>query len=196
MSGQLHLLTETLLTPIGTLVMMSDEDGQLRAVDWVDFEDRMRKLLARHYGPQGVRLTPAVNATCHAAALSAYFEGDLHAIDALVTATAGTPFQKRVWKALREIPAGETISYGDLAKRIGQPMAVRAVGLANGANPVSLVVPCHRVIGVDGSLTGYGGGLDRKRWLLSHEKQATAHAARSAASSHTTAMAGCASVHH
>lgn len=196
MAQLLHLVTETLITPIGTLVIMSDEQGQLRAVDWRDFEDRMRKLLARHYGPQGVVLTPAVTSTCHAAALSAYFEGNLYAIDALCTATAGTPFQKRVWKALREIAAGETVSYGDLAKRIGQPTAIRAVGLANGANPVSIVAPCHRVIGADGSLTGYGGGLDRKRWLLRHEKRAIASSARSAASSHTAAMVGCASVHH
>ncbi|MBX3370680.1 MAG: methylated-DNA--[protein]-cysteine S-methyltransferase [Nitrospira sp.] len=195
MPQQLHLFTETLITPIGTLVIMTDEHGQLRAVDWVDFEDRMRKLLTRHYGSQGVRLTPAVNSTCHEAALSAYFEGNLHAIDALFTATAGTPFQKRVWNALREIPAGETVSYGDLASRIGQPTAVRAVGLANGANPVSIVVPCHRVIGADGSLTGYGGGLNRKRWLLNHEKEAIARSARFAASSPTAAMIGCTSFH-
>jgi methylated-DNA-[protein]-cysteine S-methyltransferase len=86
-----------------------------------------------------------------------------------------------VWNALREIPAGQTTSYADLARRIGQPTAVRAVGLANGANPVSIVVPCHRVIGADGSLTGYGGGLDRKRWLLNHEKQASECAVNSAA---------------
>ena len=172
MSQQLHLLTETLVTPIGTLVMASDEQEQLRAVDWLDFEDRMRRLLARHYGSQGVVVTPALNSTCHAAALSAYFEGHLRAIDSLLTVAAGTPFQTRVWNALREIPVGRTVSYADLARRIGQPAAVRAVGLANGANPISIVVPCHRVIGADGSLTGYGGGLDRKRWLLNHEKQA------------------------
>ncbi|MCC6965819.1 MAG: methylated-DNA--[protein]-cysteine S-methyltransferase [Nitrospira sp.] len=172
MAQQLHLLTETLLTPIGTLLILSDEQGRLRAVDWVDFEHRMRRLLARHYGSHGVMLTPALEVSPPASALSAYFQGDRYALDSLLTATAGTPFQTRVWNALREIPVGRTVSYAELARRIGQPAAVRAVGLANGANPISIVVPCHRVIGADGSLTGYGGGLDRKRWLLNHEKQA------------------------
>ncbi|MCW5797511.1 MAG: methylated-DNA--[protein]-cysteine S-methyltransferase [Nitrospira sp.] len=181
MSHQLHLLTETLITPIGTLLILSDEQGRLRAVDWVDFEHRMRRLLARHYGPNGVTLRPAMAVSQPALALAAYFEGNLHALDSLFTATAGTPFQTRVWKALREIPIGRTVSYAELARRIGRPSAMRAVGLANGANPISIVVPCHRVIGADGSLTGYGGGLDRKRWLLNHEKQAAEGAARSSA---------------
>ena len=83
--------------------------------------------------------------------------------------TAGTPFQRRVWTGLTTIPPGETLSYGALAAKLGCPRSVRAVGTANGANPISVVVPCHRVIGADGSLTGYGGGLERKRWLLNHE---------------------------
>ncbi|MBW7935431.1 MAG: methylated-DNA--[protein]-cysteine S-methyltransferase, partial [Gemmatimonadaceae bacterium] len=87
----------------------------------------------------------------------------------LPLAPTGTAFQQRVWKALREVPFGKTASYGDIARRIGNPKGVRAVGLANGRNPISIVVPCHRVIGSDGSLTGYGGGLDRKQWLLRHE---------------------------
>jgi len=91
-------------------------------------------------------------------------------IDHLRVATVGTPFQQRVWAALRTIPCGETMSYGDLARRIGQPSAVRAVGLANGANPIPIVVPCHRVIGASGQLVGYGGGLHRKQWLLAHER--------------------------
>lgn len=100
--------------------------------------------------------------------LQAYLAGDLREFD-LALAAAGTVFQRRVWRALCDIPYGETISYGELARRIGQPKAARAVGLANGQNPISIVVPCHRVIGADGSLTGYGGGLARKRWLLAHE---------------------------
>lgn len=100
--------------------------------------------------------------------LAEYFAGSRITFD-LRLAPRGTAFQRRVWSALREIPYGETISYGDLARRIGQPSAVRAVGLANGRNPISIVVPCHRVIGADGSLTGYGGGLDRKRVLLDLE---------------------------
>jgi methylated-DNA-[protein]-cysteine S-methyltransferase len=101
--------------------------------------------------------------------LSAYFAGHVESIDTLAIATGGTTFQRRVWSALRAIPAGRTVSYQALAAAIGHPRAVRAVGAANGANPIGIVVPCHRVVGTDGSLTGYGGGLDRKRWLLSHE---------------------------
>jgi len=102
-------------------------------------------------------------------ALRRYFGGDLAALDAVPAELNGTPFQKSVWQALRRIPPGATISYGELARRIGQPTSVRAVGAANGANPVAVIVPCHRVIGSNGTLTGYGGGLDRKRWLLAHE---------------------------
>jgi methylated-DNA-[protein]-cysteine S-methyltransferase len=100
--------------------------------------------------------------------LNEYFAGTRRDFD-LPLRLQGTPFQQRVWKSLTEIPYGETWSYGELAKRIGNPNASRAVGLANGRNPISILVPCHRVIGADGSLTGYGGGLDRKRWLLAHE---------------------------
>lgn len=104
------------------------------------------------------------------ARLEAYFAGDLDALSAIeVRPASGTAFQRRVWEELRRIPAGETISYAELARRIGRPSAVRAVGAANGRNPIALVVPCHRVIGKDGSLTGYAGGLERKRWLLEHE---------------------------
>lgn len=100
--------------------------------------------------------------------LEEYFAGKRTTFD-LPLAPTGTAFQQRVWKALREVPFGKTASYGDIARRIGNPKGVRAVGLANGRNPISIVVPCHRVIGSDGSLTGYGGGLDRKQWLLRHE---------------------------
>ncbi len=172
MAPTLRLLTETLSTPIGKLVVISDENGQLRATDWIDYDDRMRRLLARQYGKGNIALIPSPRSFGPASAIAAYFEGDINAIDSLPTATEGTPFQKRVWQALCEIPAGHTVSYGELAKHIGKAAAVRAVGLANGANPIGIVVPCHRVIGADGSLTGYGGGLDRKRWLLQHEKRA------------------------
>lgn len=100
--------------------------------------------------------------------LQAYFAGELRAFE-LPLAAEGTPFQQRVWRALCDIPYGETISYGELARRIGQPAAARAVGLANGQNPIAIVVPCHRVIGANGSLTGYGGGLHVKRALLELE---------------------------
>ncbi len=104
------------------------------------------------------------------AAIDDYFAGDLRAIERIDCATNGTPFQQQVWNALRSTAVGTTLSYGALAARIGNAAAVRAVGLANGANPIAVVVPCHRIIGADGSPTGYGGGLARKRWLLAHEK--------------------------
>ena len=102
--------------------------------------------------------------------LDAYFAGQLTEFD-LPLALAGTDFQRMVWAGLREVPYGQTVSYGELAHRIGRPAASRAVGLANGKNPVAIVVPCHRVIGSDGSMTGYGGGLDRKRFLLALEQR-------------------------
>lgn len=101
--------------------------------------------------------------------LQAYFAGELREFD-LPLAPEGTPFQKRVWTGLLTVPYGTTISYGELARRIGSPGASRAVGLANGSNPISIVIPCHRVIGSNGTLTGYGGGLPVKQWLLSHER--------------------------
>lgn len=168
MAEPLRLLVEEIPTPLGTLAIVSGEDGRLRAVDWPESEAELERSLRRRYGP-ALTLTPAPAPTALRKALVAYFAGDLHAIDDLPTAAAGSPFQQEVWQALRAIPCGETISYATLARRIGRPGAVRAVGLANGANPIGIVVPCHRVIGADGSLTGYGGGLHRKRWLLAHE---------------------------
>lgn len=170
MAEPLRLLFERLPTPIGTLLLVSDEQGRLRATDWDDHEPRMHALLRRQYGPRGSTLEPAPKPTPLSGALQRYFAGDLAAIDALPVATAGTEFQRSVWHALRRIPCGETVSYATLARRIGRDSAVRAVGLANGANPIGIVVPCHRVVGSDGSLTGYGGGIERKRWLLAHER--------------------------
>ena len=104
--------------------------------------------------------------------LEAYFAGELRDLD-LKLAPRGTPFQQRVWAELTKIAYGETISYSELARRLGDPKLVRAVGVANGRNPISIVIPCHRVIGADGTLVGYGGGLERKRWLLDHEAVAS-----------------------
>jgi methylated-DNA-[protein]-cysteine S-methyltransferase len=154
-------------TPAGEALVMWDRELRLRVFDWSGYEPRMRRLLERHYGP--VEPEEAAAPKTLKAALHGYFEGDLASIDSIECATGGTAFQRMVWAALRHIPAGTTLSYGALAQRIGKPAAVRAVGLANGANPIGLVVPCHRVIGADGSLTGYGGGIERKRWLLRHE---------------------------
>jgi methylated-DNA-[protein]-cysteine S-methyltransferase len=167
MDKPLRLLADRLSTPIGTAVIVCDEDGRLRMFDWSDDENRWRPMLRARYGD--VKLVSQRDPFGHSSALKAYMEGEVHAIDALPVAFAGTAFQNKVWHALRTIPAGTTLSYTALAKRIGEPRAVRAVGLANGANPIGVIVPCHRVIGADGSLTGYGGGLERKRWLLAHE---------------------------
>lgn len=169
MAEPLTLLIDRLATPIGELLIVADGDGKLRVIDWTDYEDRMLLLLRRHYGEDGFTLKPARDPGGLTSAMRAYFKGDLGVLDRLPVATAGTPFQRDVWRALRKIKCGTTISYAELARRIGRPSAVRAVGLANGQNPIGVVVPCHRVIGSNGSLTGYGGGLERKRWLLAHE---------------------------
>jgi methylated-DNA-[protein]-cysteine S-methyltransferase len=163
-----HLRADRFATPLGDALLVTDELGRLRALDFSDHEDRMLRLLRRHYGPRALQRGAAPAAIRHA--LEAYFGGRLNALASIACATAGTAFQAAVWRALTTIPAGQTLSYAALAQRIGRPKAVRAVGLANGANPLGIVVPCHRVIGSDGSLTGYGGGLPRKRWLLQHER--------------------------
>lgn len=170
-SATLQLWSERLTTPIGVLVLLRDDDDRLRALEWADLPARMDRALRLHYGADGfsVRAAAGAGASGVALCLQRYFAGDLTAIDDVAVATGGTPFQRRVWQVLRMIPAGTTITYAELARRIGQPTAFRAVGHANGANPISIVVPCHRVIGSDASLTGYGGGTTRKRWLLAHE---------------------------
>jgi methylated-DNA-[protein]-cysteine S-methyltransferase len=155
-------------TPIGTMLIATDEQDRLRVLDWDEHAARMERLLRRYYGGDAVLREGGASQPI-ADKLGAYVAGDIAAIDDIATETAGTPFQRDVWAALRQIPAGETWSYGRLAAHIGRPAAVRAVGLANGANPIGVVVPCHRVIGANGSLTGYGGGIERKRWLLRHE---------------------------
>ena len=156
-------------TPTGRMFVVTDDDQRLRAVEWADYEERMQRLFRRRYGADVVRLREAARVSPARQALEAYFSGDLDAIADVPAAAEGTPFQRAVWKELRRIPVGHTVTYGDLAVRLGWPKAVRAVGLANGANPIAIVVPCHRVIGANASLTGYGGGLARKRWLLAHE---------------------------
>lgn len=158
----LHVETEpSALGPIA----FAARDGKVVALEFGDeafLADRLRR---RCRGETPVRGDPLGVA----GRLRRYFAGELDAVDDLPVELGGTPFQSQVWAVLRTIPAGTTLSYRDVAVRIGQPTAVRAVGLANGSNPVSIVVPCHRVIGADGSLTGYGGGIDRKLWLLEHE---------------------------
>lgn len=163
----MQLFIDHLSSPIGTLTLAWDNDA-LRALDFHGFEERFQRLLAAHYG--SCQINPGRIPDFYRNALEAYFAGDLSLIETLPVSTNGTAFQRQVWAGLREIPAGTTMSYGELAQKIGKPSASRAVGRANGSNPVGIVVPCHRVIGADGSLTGYGGGMDRKRWLLAHER--------------------------
>jgi methylated-DNA-[protein]-cysteine S-methyltransferase len=162
----MDLFLDRFESPIGVIVLISDGEA-LRVLDFVGCEERMQRLLKRHYGERPVlqsRESLAIKRR-----VEAYFAGELTILEAIAVRTAGTPFQEQVWTELRTIAAGETISYGELAKRLGRPNASRAVGLANGSNPVAIVVPCHRVIGSTGALTGYGGGMERKRWLLRHE---------------------------
>lgn len=161
------LVLDRMATPIGEALLVTDEAGRLRAFDWADHEDSMLRLLRLHYGAR--RLAEGTAPAAIRAAVQRYFDGETGSLAGIPWRTGGTDFQRAVWTALTAIPPGRTLSYGALAAKLGCPNAVRAVGRANGSNPISLVVPCHRVIGADGTLTGYGGGLDRKRWLLRHE---------------------------
>jgi methylated-DNA-[protein]-cysteine S-methyltransferase len=164
--GRMTLGLATISSPIGTIELVFDAEALL-ALDFEDHGASTRTWLARRFG--AIQLAPATDGLGVARSLRRYFTGDLHALDDIPTRAGGTPFQERVWSALRRIPVGHTTTYGALAAELGRPSAQRAVGAANGANPISIVVPCHRVIGHGGRLTGYGGGLDRKRWLLRHE---------------------------
>ncbi len=161
------LTFERIKTPVGEAIIVADEAGYLRQFQWIDEGGRREGMTRRYYPDTPVVEGPAPVAI--RAALENYFAGDIHALSVIPWRSAGTDFQETVWRALCDIPVGVTISYGELARRIDNPKAVRAVGLANGANPNGLVVPCHRVIGANGTLTGYGGGLHRKTWLLKHE---------------------------
>jgi len=171
MKQNLRLFVDRLETPIGELWFAADYQGNVRGTAFTEGQKGLRAMLEHHYRDCEVTLDPARDPHGLATAMGEYFAGRLSAIDWLPVKTAGTDFQREVWHALREIPCGTTISYGQLAKQIKRPKAVRAVGLANGSNPIGVIVPCHRVIGSDGSLTGYGGGIERKRWLLEHERK-------------------------
>lgn len=162
----MNLLIDRIPSPIGTILLVSDGTS-VHALEFADCEDRMMRALRRHY--RGCELSPARDPGGIRAPLARYFAGELDALDDIPVRAAGTPFQQTVWTALRGIRPGKTMTYGGLAAQLGIARACRAVGFANGANPISVIVPCHRVIGSDGDLTGYGGGLERKRWLLAHE---------------------------
>lgn len=164
--SQPPIFLDRIPSPLGTL-LLAHGGGHLCALDFQDYESRLRQYFARRFGhvPTEQRRLPE---EIHQALL-AYLGGEHHALDKIPVHASGTRFQQRVWQTLRQIPAGQTWSYTELAHAIGQPEAIRAVASANARNPVALVVPCHRVIGSDGSLTGYAGGLPRKHWLLVHE---------------------------
>jgi O-6-methylguanine DNA methyltransferase len=165
----MRLQLERFTSPVSELLIVTDAEGNLRALDYADHESRLHRLLRLHYG--NYALTDGSAGASIKRALRAYFDADIHALDVLPIATGGSEFQREVWKGLRAIPAGTTITYGQLATNIGRAGSSRAVGAANGANPIAIVVPCHRVIGANGTLTGYAGGLSHKKWLLDHERQ-------------------------
>lgn len=154
-------------SPVGAVLLAASSEG-LHALDFTESDGPVRTRLARAHPGATFGKGPHVERA--AARVSAYFGGDLSALEELEVAATGTDFQKKVWAALREIPLGATTSYSKIAAAIGNPTAVRAVGAANGKNPIALVVPCHRVIAADGTLCGYAGGLWRKQWLLKHER--------------------------
>ena len=168
MTGLGHV-QNTLTTPIGDLLLVTDADGVIHAAEWADCLDRLPAELRE--SARG-RLPEAV---CDA--VGAYFGGTVDALDPIRVAASGTPFQRAVWDALRSVPPGTTLTYGALARMLGRPGGARSVGHANGANPISVVVPCHRLVGANGSLTGYGGGIRRKQWLLAHEARHARHRA-------------------
>lgn len=161
-----NLLIDKISSPIGTLLIVSDGE-RLCALDYADYEHRMLKLLRARYEP--ARLREAKNPGGVSRTIQAYLAGDIACINSVPVHTGGTAFQQKVWRALRAIPPGTAMTYGQLAKKLDCPTAYRAVGMTNALNPIAIVVPCHRLIGANGTLTGYAGGLDRKRWLLAHE---------------------------
>jgi methylated-DNA-[protein]-cysteine S-methyltransferase len=175
----LETFAEIIDTPIGSIFAVGRSRGTLCLVEFADCPARIDRGLHR----LGLRrstigrgeLSPVVKA-----AFKAYFDGDVAALDGLPVELHGTAFQHEVWLALRRVPPGEVRAYGVFAERMGRPAASRAVGHANGANPLSIVVPCHRLVAADGSLTNYGGGLERKRWLLDHEARHAGRISRAA----------------
>ncbi|HEY9825014.1 MAG TPA: methylated-DNA--[protein]-cysteine S-methyltransferase [Stenomitos sp.] len=163
----MELLLDRITSPLGDLLLVTDHSA-LCALEFASFEGRLLQYLRKHY--EGFALvTQTAKTTVYRQCVEAYFAGELHSLASIPVRLCGTDFQKQVWQRLGDIRAGQTWSYAALAAQLNAPKAVRAVGMANSRNPVAIVVPCHRVIGSDGALTGYAGGIDRKRWLLQHE---------------------------
>jgi len=162
----MRLFVERIKTPIGAALITHD-GKRLCNLEFEDRKERRAQELAHHFPDATLERTR--ERSKFADALARYFKGEVRAIDKLPVAPMGTEFQQRAWAALRRIPTGKTRGYGEQAAALGSPNAARAVGRANGLNPISIVVPCHRLVGADGSLIHYGGGLERKRWLIDHE---------------------------
>jgi methylated-DNA-[protein]-cysteine S-methyltransferase len=160
------LFIDRLEFELGKILLVTD-GANLCSVDFSGYEERLMNLLRKRYA--SFELIETVNPQGFSDRLQAYLNGEFDAIDEIPVSPGGTLFQQTVWHMLRSIPPGQVITYSELATRIGKPTASRAVGMANSLNPVSIVLPCHRVIGANATLTGYAGGLDRKRWLLNHE---------------------------
>jgi methylated-DNA-[protein]-cysteine S-methyltransferase len=182
----MQLFLSHMESPLGELLLVTDAQSTLRALDFADHNARLYRNMREHYG--SAELIEASTPSEVVDAFARYFAGELDALDALPTATEGSDLQRRVWAALRRIPAGMTTTYGKLAKALGfdDPRAAIDIGAANGANPIAIVVPCHRVIGSDGELKGYAWGMRRKRWLLEHERASSPRAA----AAETTALPG------
>ena len=160
------LQLDTIDSPIGNILIVVDGE-RLCSLDYADYEPRMITLLQRRYGP--IHLVRTTDPSGFSSRIRAYLEGDYRCLDTIPVSTGGTAFQQEVWSALRTIPPGTTMTYGGLAEKLGRPTAYRAVGGANALNPIPIVLPCHRLVGANASLTGYGGGIERKHWLLRHE---------------------------
>lgn len=162
----MELFIDKINSPLGIILVVADTEN-LYALDYADYEHRLIQLLQLRYGH--FQLKEAANPAGISSQIQAYLEGNYSSLDQIPVKAGGTAFQQQVWAALRTIPPGTAVTYGELATKLGKPTAYRAVGMANSLNPVAIVVPCHRVIGAKANLTGYAGGLERKRWLLRHE---------------------------
>ncbi len=161
-----ELLLDRIDSPIGDILIVVDGE-RLCSLDYADYEARMMTSLQRRYWP--IHLTQERDPSGFSSRVRAYLAGDYRSLDTIPVNTGGTVFQQEVWSALRTIPVGTTMSYGELATKLGRPTAYRAVGGTNALNPVAIVLPCHRVVGANAALTGYAGGVERKQWLLRHE---------------------------
>jgi methylated-DNA-[protein]-cysteine S-methyltransferase len=166
----MQIFVSALASPLGDMLLVTESQQTVRALDFADHQARLKRGLREHYGSVEAAEAPAPAGI--ADAIDRYFAGELTALDAVQTETAGSELQRRVWAALRRLPAGTTTSYGKLARELGfdDPRAAIDIGAAIGANPIAIIVPCHRVIASNGDLKGYAWGLHRKRWLLEHEK--------------------------